>query len=215
MITLHYNGTSIQVLEDDSSFRYKTIMGENSITLKFSLNEAIDFPVGTYIVFENITYTLTSPEKWSRRGNDNIEYTMVLEGVQSSLDKYKLRNPIDGRLKFSMNATPAEFLQMLVTNLNQAGRETGWTGVCNIEAENKTIEFNHDYLSSALTAITQAFETEYEITDEKVIRLGKVEYNKANPLPLAYGRGNGFKPNTGRSNTDNSKPVESLYVQGI
>lgn len=214
MITLYYNGTSIQVLEDDSSFRYKTIMGENSITLKFSLNEAIDFPVGTYIVFENITYTLTSPEKWSRRGNDNIEYTMVLEGVQSSLDKYKLRNPVDGRLKFSMNATPAEFLQMLVTNLNQAGRETGWTGVCNIKAENKTIEFNHDYLSSALTAITQAFETEYEITDEKVIRLGKVEYNKANPLPLAYGRGNGFKPNTGRSNTDNSKPVEILYVQG-
>lgn len=214
MVTLHYNGTTLQVQEDDSSFRYKAIMGDNSVTLKFSLNEAIDFPVGTYIMFDSVRYTLTSPEKWNRHGSENIEYTMVLEGVQSSLKKYKLRNQQDGRLKFSMNASPAEFLQLIIDNLNQAGRESGWSGTCNISAENRTIEFNHDFVASALTAVATAFETEYEITDSKVIRLGKVEYNKANPLPLAYGKGNGFKPGTGRANSNDSRPIEILYVQG-
>lgn len=214
MITLHYNGTTLQVQEDDSSYRYKAIMGDNSVTLKFSLDVAIDFPVGTYIVFDNTTYTLTSPENWNRRGNENIEYTMLLEGVQSSLKKYKLRNQQDGRLKFSMNATPAEFLQLIVDNLNQSGREGGWTGTCNLTAENKTIDFNHVFLSNALSSIAEAFETEYEITDLKVIKLGKVEYNKSNPLPLAYGKGNGFKPGTGRANASDSRPVEILYVQG-
>ena len=32
----------------------------------------------------------------------------------------------------------------------------------------------------------------------KTVSLRKVEYNKNNPLPLSYGRGNGFKPNVAR-----------------
>ena len=96
MIDIKYyeNGTlkikSVQ--EDDSSFRYRAIMGDDSITLKFTLAEAIEFPVGTFVEFQGSTYTLTSPENWSRYGNQNIEYTMLLNGVSATLGKYKLRN---------------------------------------------------------------------------------------------------------------------------
>ncbi len=214
MVTIHYNGTTINVQEDDSTFRYRSIMGECYVTLNFQLDKAIDFPVGTYIVYQGRTYTLTSPEHWKRWGVHKIEYTLTLHGEQEALKKYKLRNLQDGRLKFPMMATPAEFLQLIVGNLNASGRESGWTGTCLITAEEKQIEFNHASLIDALTDIASKFETEFEITEDKCIRLGKVEYYKSDPLPLAYGKGNGFKPGTGRTNTDDSKPVEILYVQG-
>lgn len=214
MVTIHYNGTTINVQEDDSTFRYRSIMGECYVTLKFQLNKAIDFPVGTFIVYQGRTYTLTSPEHWTRWGVHNIEYTLTLHGEQEVLKKYKLRNLQDGRLKFPMMATPAEFLQLIVGNLNASGRESGWTGTCLITAEEKQIEFNHAFLIDALTDIASEFDTEFEITEGKEIRLGKVEYYKSDPLPLAYGKGNGFKPGTGRTNTNDSKPIEILYVQG-
>lgn len=214
MVTIYYNGGSINVQEEDSTFRYRSIMGECYVTLNFQLNKAIDFPVGTYIVYQGRTYTLTSPEHWKRWGVHNIEYTLTLHGEQEALKKYKLRNLQDGRLKFPMMATPAEFLNLIVGNLNATGRESGWTGSCLFSAEAKQIEFNHAFLIDALTDIASKFETEFEITEDKEIRLGKVEYYKTDPLPLAYGKGNGFKPGTGRVNTDDSKPVEILYVQG-
>ena len=219
MIDIKYyeNGTLKikSVHEDDGSFRYRAIMGDDSITLKFTLAEAIEFPVGTFVEFQGSTYTLTSPENWSRYGNQNIEYTMLLNGVSATLGKYKLRNLQDNRLKFSMCTTPSEFLDLIVGNLNQSGRSSGWTAQCNIDvSEQKTIEFNHTYLIDALKSIADTFKTEYEITSSKVIKLGKVEYNKNNPLPLAYGKGNGFKAGTGRTNSNESKPVEILYVQG-
>ena len=48
----------------------------------------------------------------------------------------------------------------------------------------------------------------------RLYTLRKVEYNKNNPLPLSYGRGNGFKPGVGRSNYGDTPPIEILYVQG-
>ena len=204
----------IDIQPDDATFRYRAIMGDCYVALKFSLNRAIDFPVGTHIVWQGSTYTLTSPEDWKRWGEQKIEYTLTLNGEQSVLRKYKLRNPEDGRLKFSMMATPAELLDLIVRNLNADGRESGWTGVCLIDAASQQIEFNHSYLIDALTDIAGKYETEFEITERKVIRLGKVEYWKSDPLPLSYGRGNGFKPGTGRTNADDALPVEVLYVQG-
>ena len=214
MITLHFNNTTLDVIPDDGSFRYRAIMGDDSVTLKFALNRAIDFPIGTWMTFQGDTYTLTSPERWTRKGNEHVEYTLVLDGRQAVLKKFKLRNQQDGRLKFSMNATPAEFLNLIVANLNQSGRDSGWSGTCAIEAEGKTIEFNHQYVYDALRTIAETFETEFSISGRGFITLGKVEIGKDNPLPLSYGRGNGFMPDTGRINTDGSLPVDVLYVQG-
>ena len=57
------------------------------------------------------------------------------------------------------------------------------------------------------------WETEYEFVGKQV-SLWKVEYNRDNPLPLSYGKGNGFKPGIGRSNYEDSTPIEILYIQG-
>lgn len=94
-------------------------------------------------------------------------------------------------------------------------RDSGWkVGEC-IEAEEKTINYNHIFCSEALPTIADTFKTEYEIDPAiKTIHLRKVEYNKGEPLPLEYGKDKGFVPGLGRSNKDGNRPVTILYVQG-
>ncbi len=127
---------------------------------------------------------------------------------------------MDGRLKFSMCAKPHEFIEEIIKTLNERDGEGVW--YCNrehiIESTEKTIEFNHVYCDAALSSVAETFETEYEVIDNNTgryeIALRKVEYFKAQPLPLSYGRGNGFIPGVGRTTETDGAPIKRLYVQG-
>ena len=46
----------LSVYPDDTSYRYKAIMGENSLTLKFSLETFIEFEVDSYIDYKAERY---------------------------------------------------------------------------------------------------------------------------------------------------------------
>jgi hypothetical protein len=171
----------------------------------------VEIPIGAYCIFEGQTYTLEAPENFKKHNTRNFEYTLILDSAQAKLFRYKFKDITTRKLKFYLTAKPVQHLEMLVENLNQ--RDAGWSiGTC-IDAVEKVVSYNHAFCSDALSQIAEAFETEWEIVG-KTINLGKVEYNKDNPLPLSYGRGNGFKSGVGRSNTDNTKPVEILFVQG-
>lgn len=211
MITLHFNNTTIDIQEDDNSYRYRSLMGEHNITLKFSLSEYIEFPIGAWCEYMAEKYTLETPANFKKNGTRDFEYTLIMESVQSQLGRYKLRNTVDKRLKFSMCATPKEFLQTIVDNLNQ--RDSGWSvGDCIVSTE-KTIPFDHSYIDAALQSVADTFSTEWEIVG-KVIHLHKVEYFKDEPLPLSYGKGNGFVPGLGRSTETDSRPIEIMFAQG-
>ncbi|WP_278583073.1 hypothetical protein [Coprobacter fastidiosus] len=211
MITLHFNNTTIDIQEDDNSYRYRSLMGEHNITLKFSLAEYIEFPIGAWCEYMAEKYTLETPANFKKNGTRDFEYTLIMESVQSQLGRYKLRNTVDKRLKFSMCATPKEFLQTIVDNLNQ--RDSGWSvGDCIVSTE-KIIPFDHSYIDAALQSVADTFSTEWEIVG-KVIHLHKVEYFKDEPLPLSYGKGNGFVPGLGRSTETDSRPIEIMFVQG-
>lgn len=211
MITLYFNDTSLDVHESEESYRYRSIMGEHSLTLKFSLPEYIEFPIGTWCEYMAVKYTLEVPANFKKHGNRNFEYTLLMQSVQVQLGRYKLRNTVDKRLKFSMCATPKEFLKTIVDNLNQ--RDDGWSvGDCIVSTE-KTIAFDHSYIDAALQSVADTFNTEWEIVG-KVIHLRKVEYFKDDPLPLSYGKGNGFVPGLGRSTESESRPIEIMFAQG-
>jgi hypothetical protein len=101
-----------------------------------------------------------------------------------------------------MGCTPREYIQLLVDNMNQKDRGKGWTvGDC-IEGNPALIDFNDVYCIDALSMIAEAFHTEYEI-EGKAIHLRKAEKDKNNPLPLAYGKGNGLLSGIGRTNYKN------------
>lgn len=201
----------LAVTVDDNSYRNRQIMGDHNLTLYYSLAEHTEIPIGSYVEYQGVRYTLERPEAFKMKHRRLFEYTVTFEAYQSRAKRWKFRNTVDGRLKFPLTATPREHLQMFVDNMNR--RDSGWTiGACVTGVEH-LINYDNNYCLEALQAMADEFGTEFEISG-KTVSLHKVEYNKSNPLPLSYGRGNGFKPNVGRSNSGDAMPVEILFAVG-
>ena len=206
---LYFNSTHIDILPTDESYRYRSIMGEHTLTLYFALPSYTDIPTGAWCEFANERYTLNQPAKIVKHNTRNFEYTLTMDSEGVNLKNYKFRNPNDKTLKFPFTASPRYHIQILVDCLNMI--DSGWqVGNC-IEASEKLVSYNHNNCLEALEMIAKAFETEYEIIG-KTIHLHKVEYFKDNPLPLQYGKGKGFK--TGVSRTTEQSRITRLYVQG-
>lgn len=213
MLTLHFNNTTLDVQESDSSYRYRSLMSKPQLVLKFSLSEFVEIPVGAWCEYQGVKYKLGSPENIKKNGTRNIENTLTLGTLEDNMSLYKMRNPVDKRLKWSMCAKPHELVEAIVWNLNQRDGAGVWkVGEC-LDAAEQTVEFNHTYVDAALQDVANKFETEWEINDY-TISLHKVEYFKDDPLPLAYGKGNGFEPGVGRTTQSDELPIKRLYVQG-
>jgi len=206
---LYFNSTHIDILPTDESYRYRSIMGEHTLTLYFSLPTYTDIPTGAWCEFANERYTLNQPAKIVKHNTRHFEYTLTMDSEGVNLKNYKFRNPNDKTLKFPFTASPRYHIQILVDCLNMI--DSGWQVGTTIEANEKLVSYNHNNCLEALEMIAKAFETEYEIIG-KTIHLHKVEYFKDNPLPLQYGKGKGFK--TGVSRTTEQSRITRLYVQG-
>lgn len=203
--------TLLDVMPDDNSYRHRAIMGDNSLTLYFSLPQHVEIPVGAYCEHDGERYTLMHPESLKMHHTRHFEYTVELVAEQGKMSIWKFRNTVDGRLRFSLTAKPHEHLQMLVDNLNR--RDSGWTlGTC-IDSPERVVNYDHAFCRDALAMIAKEFGTEYEIVGKR-ISLGAVEHDRANALPLSYGKGNGFVSGVARTNSEDSVPTEILYVQG-
>lgn len=201
----------LDVEVDDNSYRNRVIMGDHNLMLYFSLAEHVEIPLGSYCEFESERYTLMRPESLKMKHSRYFEYTVKMEAYDAKAKIWMFRNTVDGRLKFPLTAKPHEHLQMFVDNMNR--RDSGWTiGRC-VEGAEVLITYDHNKCYDALGLMAQQLNTEFEIIG-KTVSLGKIEYNKSNPLPLSYGKGNGFKPDVGRTNSSETPPVEILFVQG-
>ena len=213
MISLYSaNGQKFLDLQvSDNSYRHRALMGEDSLTLYFELPRHVEIPLGAFVDFQNTRYTLTRPEALKMHHTRHYEYTLTMDSPQAKLKLWRLRNVVDGRLKFSLTAQPREHLQQLIDNLNR--RESGWNiGACIAGAE-VLVNYDHVDCMTALQRMAEEMKTEWHI-EGRTISLGKVEDSKAKPLPLSYGRGNGFVSGIGRNNQGDRPPVEQLFVQG-
>lgn len=102
-------------------------------------------------------------------------------------------------------------MQLMIDNLNL--HDSGWKiGTC-IDAPEKTLTFSHESCMEALNRFADEYNTEFEFIG-KTINFGKVERFKDNPLPLSYGKGNGFKTGVIRQCQGEKAPVTVLYVNG-
>lgn len=212
-MTINYNdyyGTALNINVTDGSYRYRAIKGEHTLTLYYSLDVHAEVPVGATCTFQGETYTLIDAVNLKKHHNRSFEYTLIMHSQQYKLGKYKLKDST-GRLKFTLTGKPLDFLNLIVTNMNN--RDSGWSIGSYLDVPEKPIQFNHVYLNAALETVSNEFETEWEIVG-KTISLKKVEYNKASPLALSYGMGNGFKSGVGRVNEAGKMPIEILFVQG-
>ena len=194
----------------DDSYRLRSIAGEHNLTLLFDLPEFYEFPIGTYCDFQGEHYTLLKAQNFKKINSCHYEYTLVMDSEAGLLTAVRFKDLASQKVKFSITATPREYMRLLVDVLNTSDNK-GWTIGDTLDKAEKTIVFNHQSCAEALQTIAQAFETEYEIIGKK-IHLRKVEHNADNPLPLAYGKGKGFKSGIGR--TTQTQRITRLYVQG-
>ena len=199
---------------DDTSYRYRAIRQGDKVNLVFSLTEHVEIPVYSYVDYQGQRYTLWRPEDLTKHGTRNLEYSATFSGYWELLDtiKYKHLSAIPRKLKFQLTGKPRFFLELLVNNMNQSG-VGGWSiGTC-IDAPEKTLAFSHEFCLDVLNRFADEWGTEFEIVS-KTINFGKVEKFKDDPLPLSYGRGNGFKTGVGRKLQGEKPPTSILYVQG-
>nr|DAT69935.1 MAG TPA: Minor structural protein putative tail fiber [Caudoviricetes sp.] len=206
-------GVLLKIDVNDNSYRYRAIMSTHTVTLYYSLSEHVEIPVGSYIIYQAVRYTLWAPENFKKNSKRNFEYTVEFGDNTELLKLYKYKDlsEIPYRVKFPLTAKPKTFLKLLVDNMNL--RDSGWSvGAC-IDAVEKALSFNHEYCYDVLCRFASEWGTEWEVED-KTINLCRVEKFKSSPLPLSYGKGNGIKPGTGRANQGDKKPVSLLYVQG-
>lgn len=213
MLTLYTkdNKKLLNLSVGDNSYRHRELMGENTLTLYFELSKHVEIPIGAYVDFGGERYTLMRPEALKMHHTRHFEYILTLDSAQGKMKLWKMRNLVDGRLKFTLTAKPIEHLRLLVDNLNR--REMGWSvGTCADDVEH-LVSYDHASCWEALGRIAEEFKTEFEIVG-RTINLGKVEHERSNPLSLAYGNGKGFISGVGRSNQGDNPPTEVLFVQG-
>lgn len=197
---------------DDSTYLRYDLMSVHNVTVYVSSVNPIPFKVGSYLTFQNIRYTVRKKSAITKNSSRNLSYTVIFEAPQADTEKRTVRNPSDKKLKFPYTAKPVEHLELMVWNMNQVGTG-GWTvGEC-IDAPEALVSYNFIKCWDAIKNIADTFNTEFEI-ENKTIHLRKVEYNRENPISLAYGSGNGFKTGIRRDNVDSSVPIEILAVQG-
>lgn len=206
-----YGNEYLDIAVDDKSYRYRELKGEDYVQLEFASPTHVELPLRSYIVIDDMQYTLLDMPKITEQHSRNFEYVARFDAPQSMLKLYRFRNPVDGRLKFPITAKPAEHLQMLIDNL--APRNAMWQmGDC-IDAPEKVISYDYLTCYDALDLIAATFDTEWEIVGG-VISLHKVEYYRNEPLALAYGKDNGLLPGVGRVLFGSTKPLSIVYPQG-
>lgn len=214
MIIYSKSGSIILDIEvDDTSYRYRAIRQGDKVYLYFSLTDHVEIPTYSYITFQGQRYTLWKPENLTKKGERNLEYVVEFGGYWEILNrtKFKFLSGKPYKLKFPLTAKPGMFMQLVIDNLNL--HDSGWTlGTC-IEAPEKAMTFNHETCMEVVNRLADEFNTEIEFIN-KTINFGKVERFKNNPLPLSYGKGNGFKTGVGRKIQGDKAPVTVLYVQG-
>lgn len=195
----------------DSSSSYRSIDGRHELTLKFSLESHKDIPIGSWCMFDGARFEVMSHADVTVRNTKHYEYSVLFKSDFGLLSRFKIANPVDGRLSFDMVAKPHEFVELIVSNLN--GRDEGWSvGEC-IDSAEKLVSFSHTSCEDALISVAETFETEYEVVG-KTISLKKVEYNKETPLALEYGKGKGFRPGIGRGNFEDGLPTHRMFIEG-
>lgn len=209
----------------DQSYRYKSIMGDNNLTLYIESPEHLEIPIGSYVYFQRDGassgeyYYLLKPQNLIKNHTRYFEYTVILESQQYLLKTQTFKFftvGADGKrdskykLKGWITATPLEALEMVVKVMNEF--DEGWTvGTC-IEADRKLLEYSAENCFEFLQKIADDFNTEWYIIG-KQISIGKVERESDNPISLQYGYNNGLKSGVKRDIGDTDR-INRLFIIG-
>lgn len=190
-----------------------SVMGEELVTMTFSLINYIHFQTGdTVEVYGNIYYLATEPnvEKLCSR---DFRYSLEFQGIKYELAKVQYLFPdaqnVLNLSDFHIMGTARQMLDLLVQNANRI--TTGWSLGTIDTTEAKQLSFSAENCLSVLAKIAQEFKLEYWVDGDKSIHL--TERKVISGYTFEYGKAKGLRSLT-RQTYNNSNIVTRLYAFG-
>lgn len=204
-------------------FRLKTIMGDNTLTLQYSLGYYKEVPKGAWCTFKNERYFLMSDQQPTKIHDEHFDYKLILDTYIAYLktqifEFIELVYENDGSLtitneptpEFSLTGRPEDHLRMLCDCMNYNDPERGWTVGEYIDSDEITIDYSHNFCYDVLGMLADRFNTEWEV-EGKTIHLRKVEKMKDSAIPLSYGYNKGLV--SGITRTTFKEPIGRLVIK--
>lgn len=149
------------------SFVKRVLMGDFYVQLAFNTASPVDFPKGSYVLYEGYRFELMSnayPDPDTATGG--CRYTLKFEAQQSHMKKHTIFWPGSKNREavFHNTATLADFARLVADNMNAARGGGKWiVGTVSIEnpSQTKLVSFNGDKCWDACAMIAEAFDTEW------------------------------------------------------
>jgi len=89
------------IVVDDESYRYRGIMKNPEVTLKFTISQYVKFPAGCWIEYQGQTYFTLKEGSFKKLSRRDFEYTVLFEQHGGKLRMWTLRNYATDEFKFS------------------------------------------------------------------------------------------------------------------
>nr|WP_311521016.1 hypothetical protein [uncultured Porphyromonas sp.] len=210
MMEINNNGTIIKVYPSDESELTTGVMTSGKVVLHFRSDQDIKLEQGATIEFLGNTYTLIYPQETKKLWRGYLEYIATFYSSAEQLKHKLLKDPSNiARTSFVFAGSPTDFATLVARSM---GHE--WNvGNCVATSYDKTIAFKEESCWAALGRVAEEFHTEW-VVEGKSISLRKDERYKEDPLPLSYGKGNGFLSGVSQRGNADNLPISRLYLLG-
>lgn len=210
MMEINNNGTIIKVYPSDESELTTGVMTSGKVVLHFRSDQDIKLEQGATIEFLGNTYTLIYPQETKKLWRGYLECIATFYSSAEQLKHKLLKDPSNiARTSFVFAGSPTDFATLVARSM---GHE--WSvGNCVATSYDKTIAFKEESCWAALGRVAEEFHTEW-VVEGKSISLRKDERYKEDPLPLSYGKGNGFLSGVSQRGNADNLPISRLYLLG-
>lgn len=169
----------------DKCVYYKALMEEEYVLLSFDSDTLVPFAKGDYIETEFGTFYAVYIDKPKRTSTGGYSYEQKFhapwEWLRNRIAFYDRQKGSEKSWK--MTQRPEYFLDIITGNISEAGYGDYSFDVDENLTEMKLVEFDATNIIDALTAVAQAWESEWWISNN-VIHLSKCEYGNAVTLQL-------------------------------
>lgn len=210
--------TLVVSLPDTNATLERGIMGADEVSLNVTESEMLDLRVGDYARFEGVEYSINREPDLVKASAVEYRYDVVLESpLYNLLDKIYMQKMTE-KSRFSLAGTLADFVDLLLKNINQEDFDAGWSTAVDVhgkelivETEVKTLSFDNTTCRDVLTKLAEEFDTEYVVRGRTIAFHERLEV--ARDLVFEQGQGKGLYT-LQRQNVDTDNTVTRAYVFG-
>lgn len=172
----------------DSSTWNLELMAENAVSANFTHPFFVTLEVNDYVMLEEVKFSMNKEYKPKQVSTQEYSYSVKFYGPEHDAARVMYLNLTDGQYssEFVLDGSPRQHLQRWVENMNRIYGKTVWSIGDVVVVPNQTIEYNNSTCWDALSAMADAFETEWW-ADGYVINLCRCE--RGERVPLGYRQG--------------------------